>query len=170
MRPSRPHITAGHVRAVAALAMFSLAGCGPLYGADFDYPSDLPVPPQGTVELHGDAADNDDPMRSRYQLLDVGDAGPDALTEFYAHEFPAFAGWTEWETTSGQTLCLVRKEDRKYTELVEVFPYLGTAVESREGMYLVMTSRLQWFDDDVCGAATRWVPMDLLPPESADTL
>ena len=133
-----------------------------MYGAGFDYPSALPLPQSATTVLSDDGADDDDPMRSRQQVIDMPTDSAPALLAFYRQTFPATKGWTDQPVQGDHELCLVNRSNDKYTEVVEVFSYTGSRVPVQPGRHLVMISRLQASgDEDPCGMANAWVASDL---------
>lgn len=118
----------------------ALLACGPLYGADFGFPADVPVPDSAVVVLHDQGADDDDPLRSRQQVIDVATSSPTAAFDFYRTAYPASEGWrTRKDGTTGE-LCLVNRSRSHYTEVLDVSPYAGTRVATRPGRYLVATA------------------------------
>lgn len=131
------------------------------YGANFDFPRILPLPPAATEVLSDEGADDDDPMRSRQQIVDVPADSPLALPAFYRQMFPASEGWSDLPVKGDQQLCLANWSTDDYTEVVEVFNYTGSRVPTQPGRHLVMISRLQHADDDPCGMAAIWIPSDL---------
>jgi hypothetical protein len=145
-----------------------LAGCAPLYGANFDYPSDPPIPPKAVSVASDFGWDDDDPLRARVQVLDLKSGSLKDLLDFYVDAFPTSRGWTQVPTADDQVLCLANRSDERYTELVELFPYRGSRVDVGSDRYLAMISRFEQLqpdplpDDDPCGLATAWVSMDLL--------
>lgn len=132
------------------------------YGANFDFPAALPLPQAATAVVSADGADDDDPMRSRQQVVDVPADATVALPAFYRQMFPASQGWSDLPVTGDQELCLVNKTSDKYTEVVEVFNYTGSRVPTQPGRHLVMISRFESADADPCGMANAWVDSDLL--------
>jgi hypothetical protein len=148
--------------ALAPLLLVTLVGCAPLYGANFDFPDALPVQQSATVVLSDEGSDDDDPMRSRQQVIDVPADSAAALLTFYHQTFPATKGWTDEPVHGDQELCLVNRSNDQYTEVVEVFSYTGSRVPVQPGRHLVMISRLQdTGDEDPCGLANAWVASDL---------
>jgi hypothetical protein len=142
----------------------ALVACSPIYGANFGYPDEVPVAESAAVLATDTGQDDDDPVRSRQQVIDVQDGSLPAVLDFYRQAFATAEGWTSVKTGSEQELCLVNQSDDRYTELLEVFPYSGDRVEARQGRYLVMISRLEPdFGKEPCGEATSWVSTDLLP-------
>lgn len=156
------HLAAAARLALAPLMLGALFGCSPMYGADFEYPSEVPVPESATVLATDKGWDDDDPMRSRQRVIDIRDGSLPALLDFYRQTFTTSDGWTSVKVSSDQELCLVNRSDDRYTELLEVFPYSGARVEHRPGRYLVMTSRIEQVGRKPCGVATAWIPSDLL--------
>lgn len=142
-----------------------MLGCVPFYGADFSYPDDLPVATMATAVLSDEGWDDDDPIRTRLQVVDVGDANGAVLTDFYRQSFRPSEGWIEQEPGTGsganQSLCLVNNSSERYTEVVEVFAYTGGRVDVRKGRYLVMITRVQDDEGHPCGVAFPWIAMDL---------
>ena len=156
------HRSAAQRTVLIPLMLVTVAGCAPLYGANFDYPDPLPLPQSVTAVLSDEGSDDDDPMRSRQQVVDSPNGSATTLAEFYRRSYPASDGWTEVEPEGDQKLCLVNWSQDRYTELVEVFPYGGSRVEQRPGRYLAMISRFQDPGDAPCGLALRWVDLDLM--------
>ena len=132
------------------------------YGANFDFPEALPLPQAATQVLSDEGEDDDDPMRSRQQVVDVGDDSAAALLAFYRETYPASKGWTDLPVAGDQELCLVNRSNDKYTEVVEVYLYTGSRVPVQPDRHLVMISRLQdTGGEDPCGMANAWVASDL---------
>lgn len=152
----------------AVMIAGALAGAAVLYFAfvpQFGYPDEAPVPGGATVLVTDAGWDDDDPMRSRHQVIDINDGSPSSLLDFYREAYPASAGWAPVRAGREQELCLVDRGDHRYTEVLEVFPYRGTRVEQGRGRYLVMISRLEpGFGNAPCDEATSWVASDLLSP------
>ncbi len=157
---SRSAVTARLV--LAPLTWGALAGCSLSYGADFDYPSNVPVPESATVLATDKGWDDDDPIRSRQRIIDVQDGSLPALLDFYRQTFNTSDGWTSVEVVGDQKLCLVNRSDDHYTELLEVFTYSGIRVPDRPDRYLVMVSRLERVGDEPCGLAQAYIPSDLV--------
>lgn len=152
--------TAGAV--LAALAGASLAACQPLYGAGFDFPDAAPVPAGATVVATDTASDDDDPLRSRQQVLDLGTTTTqDELLAFYRDAYPVSEGWREVERSGPDQLCLVDDEDPDRTDVVEVVAWTGTRVPSAPTLRLVSVSRFERPDPDVCGLSLAWTSTDL---------
>lgn len=156
------------LRVAASLVVASsLGGCGLLYGADFGYPSAPAAPDGARVLVTARAADDDDPMRGRVLVLDLGGAEAAEVGSSYREAYPADDGWIDLRLTSGdQRLCLVRRTDEGWTDYVEVFRYRGSRVEAQPDRVLVMRSRIANVTPDTerrtCGLATGWVSPDLL--------
>jgi hypothetical protein len=152
---------------LAAVTLGALAGCAPIYGANFDYPDEPAAPKTSNVLVQDKGWDDDDPMRARIKVIDVGKSSAAALDAFYRATYGPADGWVQLAADqSYQDLCLVRHSNSRYTEFVEVFPYTGSRVPTEPSRYLVMTSRLQHIDPggdaNSCGLATAWIPVDLL--------
>lgn len=60
--------------AACAVGVTVLTGCDVGCGANFDYPSEPPLPPGATVTVQAKVWDDDDPMRGREVVIDVGSA------------------------------------------------------------------------------------------------
>lgn len=155
----------------AVVAGLTLAACGVGYGADFDYPEALPVPPGATAVAEATGWDDDDPMRGREVVIDLdGDPRADLLA-FYTERFPSAEGWLagapDADVGGDQLLCLVSHEDDRFDEYVEVHPYDGGSESAGPGRYLVSVSRLSVPPGqdrrtvDRCGLASIWFPPDL---------
>jgi hypothetical protein len=151
---------------LAAAAACALTGCSEtLYGADFDYPEVAPVPAGVEVLASDKGWDDDDPLRSRQQILELGDMTQAELIEFYQAAYPASEGWTEAKADDPEQLCLVNKENSGYTEVVEVYEYEGERVRPSPTRRLVTASRIERPDAEVCGSALAWINTDLFIPK-----
>jgi hypothetical protein len=154
---------------VGACAL-GLSACGFGYGASFDYPDEPPTPGGTTVVAKATGSDDDDPMRGREVVIDLGNTRPDDLVEFYREQFPSSDGWSEGQAQSqfggGHLLCLVRNSDDDFDEYVEIYPYDGRAKSEGRRRYRVSISRLSVGSDDErsvdrCGVADDWFPSNL---------
>ena len=145
--------------AVGCATVLTFAGCGFL-GFGPDYPTELPLPPSASEVVSDTGSDEDEPMRSRQQVLDVPNASAIELLSFYQGIFTEARGWSTEATNDGQLVCLSRKSDEGYFEFVEVFPYKGSRVDVRPGRFLATASRFQ--NESHCGSALAWVPLDLI--------
>ncbi|MEU6133405.1 hypothetical protein [Nocardioides sp. NPDC047086] len=157
------------------IGMTALTACAPIYGADFDYPDEPPVPPNATVIADAKGWDDDDPMRGLEVVIDIGSSEQAELVEFYRERFPSTEGWMEGtaapEDADWHVLCLVSHEDERFDEYVEVFPYDHDSYDrdlksAGPGRYLVSISRLHAIPEqgerttDQCGQASVWFPTD----------
>lgn len=157
------------VMAACIVVMTTLTACNPVYGAAFDYPNEPPVPPGATVIADAKGWDDDDPMRGREVVIDIGSTPQDDLVEFYRERFPAAEGWLEGtsarEDAGWHTLCLVSHANEDFDEYVEIVPHDGDAKSAGPGRYLVSISRLHAVPDqgertsDQCGQASAWFPL-----------
>lgn len=151
--------------------MTALAACDSLgYGADFDYPNEPPVPPGATVIAKEKGWDDDDPMRGREVMIDIGSSRPAELVAFYRDRFPSTEGWLQGtpdpDVGGGDLLCLVGHSDEGYDEYVEIYPYHRHFESAGPDRYIASISRLDAVDDgeravDQCGLAAIWFPTDL---------
>ena len=153
--------------------MLALTGCDPGsgYGASFDYPNDPPVPPGATVVATAKGWDDDDPMRGREVVIDLGSAGPADLVELYRERFAPKSGWRQGrpdaDTGGDDLLCLVSHAAAGFDEYVEIYPYDGSFASAGPHRYLARISRLYVMPepgkrtDDRCGVAGVWFPLDL---------
>jgi hypothetical protein len=152
---------------VGAFSLVVLVGCAPIYGANFDFPDQPAIPGTANVLSVDKGSDDDDPMRARVKVIDIGNSPTGALLNFYRATYGSADGWTQL-TVDGrhEELCLVRHASKHYSEFVEVFPFRGSRVTAKRGRHLVLSSRLQSLapgaDDNSCGLATAWIPSDLL--------
>ena len=149
---------------LAAFLLVALSGCAPIFGGNFDYPDEPAIPGTANVLSVDKGSDDDDPMRARIKVIDIGNSSAGALLNFYRATYGSADGWAQI-TVDGrhQELCLVRHSDNRFSEFVEVFPYSGSRVPVEHGRHLVMISRLEPGDEEnSCGFAKAWVPSDLL--------
>ncbi|MFE7227049.1 hypothetical protein ACFU7D_19800 [Nocardioides sp. NPDC057577] len=148
--------------AAAAAAACALTACNAIsYGAEFGYPEAAPVPDGVEVVATDKGWDDDDPLRSRQQVLELGDMAQADLIEFYQAAYPASEGWTEGEASDPEQLCLVNDADPGYTEVVETYQYEGDRVRVSPTRRLVTVSRIKDPDPEVCGVALAWINVDL---------
>lgn len=140
-------------------AAVSVSGCGFL-GPGLDYPAELPVPPLASEVVSDTGSDDDEPMRSRQQVLDIPKTSGSELLTFYQGTFSEAQGWSTETGLEGQLVCLSRQSEEGYFEFVEVFRYEGSRVDVRPDRYLAVASRFQ--DGTHCGGAMAWVPIDLI--------
>lgn len=149
------------------------------YGAGFDYPATPPQPAFATMVAKADGFDDDDPMRGREIVLDIGTHTESELVDFYREQFPASAGWMEGSPEVGgerddYIVCLVSNAASGYDEYVEVYRYDGRFTNGLEtgpsggpNRFVVSISRLsvaeEWGSRTVnrCGEAAGWFPSDL---------
>jgi len=151
---------------IYAFGTTALAACGLDYGANFDYPNEPPLPPGATVITDAKGWDDDDPMRGREVVIDIGSARPAELVAFYGERFPSAEGWLpgapDPDVGGGQLLCLVSHSDERFDEYVEVYPTHGRFKSTRRHRYVVSISRLyvmpEWGERTVnrCGQAASW--------------
>lgn len=146
----------------AAAIACSLAGCGSLAG--LAYPQEIPVPSGARVIATDEGSDNDEPMRSRLAVVDIGDEPVGALVGFYRDRFSAADGFTEQSVADDQVLCLLRQQENGALNLVEIVAYRGTRVPTNHGRYLVSKTTFAQSIDDPCGYTHMWTPPDLLDP------
>jgi hypothetical protein len=147
----------------------ALTGCSLSYGADFDYPGQPPLPAGATVIAGAQGWDNDDPLRGREVVVDIGSASQDELLAFYRTQFPSAAGWQQGDPDpqSGpdHLLCLVSHSDPRFDEYVEIYTYKRRFTSADPHRYLVSISRLTAGhgerDLSRCGVARAWFPGDL---------
>ena len=144
-----------------------------LDGADFDFPAAPPVPTFGTVVEQADGFDDDDPMRGRESLIDIGDHRQSDLLYYYRRQFTEADGWltgTAGPDDVGGGLCLVNHSDDRFDEYVEIYKYddVFAGRSGRPGHYLVSISRLDVALDrdnkrttDRCAEASTWYPTNL---------
>ncbi|MFZ2502097.1 MAG: hypothetical protein WAW88_05460 [Nocardioides sp.] len=152
-------------------AVVLVVGCGVPYGANFDYPEAPPTPGFGSVVAHADGIDDDDPMRGREILIDIGTAKPEELVAFYRARFPDDAGWKQGtddpDVGGGEILCLVNHSDSRYDEYLEIFKYVSGSRSGGPGRYIVSLSRLHADSESGkrtvsrCGLASIWFPSNL---------
>ncbi len=164
-----------HRRPLRALALTiyafgaaALAACGLGYGANFDYPNEPPLPPGATVITHAKGWDDDDPMRGREVVIDIGSARPAELVAFYDERFPSAEGWLpgapDPDVGGGHLVCLVSHSDERFDEYVEVYPTHGSRKSTRPPRYVVSISRLCAMPErdertvNRCGLAGNWYP------------
>ena len=108
------------------LTFATLAGCS-FYGASFDCPDKAPVPDWRPWSSRIRHRTDDDPMRSRQQVIDIRETAPSTFLDFYREAYPAEEGWEDAKR-DGSKLCLVNGSNEDYTEVLEVFPYEGSRV------------------------------------------
>ena len=144
---------------VAVVVM--LPACQSTYGATFDYPEAPPVPHGVTVLATDKGWDDDDPIRSRQQVVDLGAMAQADFLAFYRDAYPDSDGWTDGKSLGDQQLCLVNKGDSDFTEVVEVYAYGGTRVPMTPARRLVTVSRIEHPDTQVCDFSLGWVKTDL---------
>jgi hypothetical protein len=136
-------------------------------GGTFDYPKQPPVPPDAKVVASASGSDDDDPMRGRELVVDIGAADAQKLLQFYRERFPQSAGWADEtpDDTSDDSLCLVNRESSDYDEFMEFIPYRGTSRYAGPGRFLVWTSRLHTRSNpnqspkNRCGFSLIWFPI-----------
>jgi hypothetical protein len=144
------------------------------YGADFDYPAAPPLPPFGTVVEQANGFDDDDPMRGRESLIDIGGHTQSELVDYYRGQFTEADGWLDGTTHPDlgggrHVLCIVNHADDRYDEYVEIdkYDYQFAGPSGSPNHYLVSTSRLSVTLDvgrrtsDRCGEAGGWYPRNL---------
>jgi len=146
--------------AVGATLTATVAGCS-IYGANFDYPSAAPVPAGASVVLTDKGWDDDDPIRSRVQVIDAGGTTVDGLRDFYRDAYPRSDGWMTVDS-EGQELCLVNRTNDDYTQVLDVTRYEGSRVTVQPDRHLVVVSRIEHAPRRPCGVAAAWIPMNLL--------
>ena len=145
------HPISGEVLCVMTAALVAaahvLATFGTGYGANFDYPNKPPLPPGATVIAQSKGWDDDDPMRGREVVIELGTAPQAELMEVYRKRFPSTAGWRqgtpEPEIGGGHLLCLVRASERRFDEYLEIYPYGRRFKSDGAHRYLASIGRLQ---------------------------
>lgn len=147
--------------ALLSVTVLALGACKPIYGASFDFPEEAPVPPGVTVLATDTGSDQDDPLRSRQQVVDLGSTTQAELLASFRDAYPATEGWTDGKVGGDRQLCLVNREDPEYTEVVEVYAYGGTRVPATPTRRLVIVTRMEDPDPRVCGSALGWTNVDL---------
>lgn len=151
---------------LAAITCAALAGCAPLYGADFGYPAAPAVPHSASVVVTDKGSDDDNPMRARVKVVDIENSTLASFLDFYRTTYGSDQGWKQLKVDQqNEALCLVNHSNDRYTEFVEVFPYRGDRVDLRRGRYLVTISRFESIklgrDAKSCGLTLGWIPEDL---------
>ena len=154
-----------------AFGLTALAACDLRFGASFDYPNQPPLPSGSTVIAKAKGWDDDDPMRGREVVIDIGTARPAEVVEFYRERFPPTEGWLQGapdpDVGGGHLLCLVRHSDKEFDEYVEIYPYHRGFKSAGPHRYLTSISRLyvmpEWGKRTVnrCGQASIWFPTNL---------
>lgn len=154
-----------------AFGLTALTACSVGYGANFSYPKEPPAPPGASVIAHAKGWDDDDPMRGREVVIDIGSVRRVELVKFYRERFPSAAGWLQGapdpDAGGGHLLCLVSHSDKEFDEYVEIYPYDSSFTSAGQHRYLVSISRLNvmpdWGERTVnrCGLASTWFPADL---------
>lgn len=154
-----------------AVALTALTACDASYGTKFGYPRQLPPPAGATVIADAAGRDDDDPMRGREVVIDLGSGGPSKLLEFYTERFPSAEGWQEGtadpDAGGGHLLCLVNHADKRFDEYVEIYPYDRDFSSGGPHRYLASISRLYVPPEqdertaNRCGVARMWFPTDL---------
>lgn len=147
--------------AMPAALVIVLTGCQSTYGASFDYPEAAPVPHGVSVVATDTGWDDDDPIRSRQQIVDLGATTQPDFLAFYRDAYPGSEGWTDGKMRGDQQLCLVNKSDPDFTEVVEVYKYGGTRVPVTPARRLVTVSRIEHPDPHVCDFSLAWTSSDL---------
>jgi len=132
------------------------------YGADWDYPDEPSVPTGAVIVADGTAWDDDDPIRGREIVVDIGDATKTDLVRFYRDQFPAADDWVEGSPDAdlggGHLLCLVKQSPQTYDEYLEIYPHKSPDFEyGSHGRYLIAISRVSARHEvSRCGAAFAW--------------
>ena len=156
--------------AAAVLAAGILTACSTGYGADFGYPAAPPLPDSASVVVTDKGWDDDDPIRSKVQVVDTPGwptrtpAGPtsEQLLDFYRAQYPTSDGWRTEKVDRVQELCLVNRTNPGYTQVLDIAPYSGRRVAVRPHRHLVVMSRIEAQPRRPCGFAAIWLPSDLL--------
>src|SRR5689334_20512990 len=100
-------MTTGARLGATVLAAVALSACQPIYGAGFGYP-DAPPVPDGTLVVASDTgSDEDDPIRSRQQVVDLGTTSEADVLAFYRNAYPPAQGWKDQPPDAETKLCLV---------------------------------------------------------------
>ena len=154
-------VTCSNRLGATLLAAIALSACNPIYGAGFGYPDAVPVPRGAQILATDEGSDDDDPIRSRQQVVDLGTATEAEILAFYRDAYPSSAGWEDRAVDADTKLCLVNAGNADYTQVVEVYGYDGTRVPASPGRLLVSVSRIANPDPDVCGFTFAWISMDL---------
>jgi len=140
----------------------AVTACSPIHGSKSGYPDAAPVPSSSILLAQDKAADDDDYIRSRQQVIDINGSPVDTVFDFYRHAFPASDGWQPHRVRRAASLCLVNDSDRDRTMVLDVVPYEGDRVSSGPGRYLVLISRMGQAPRNPCGKAAAWIDIDLL--------
>lgn len=149
---------------VVLIATWWLAGCVGFdsYGASFDYPSAPAVPPRASLVASDTGADDDDPIRSRIQVIEGGNRQGDDLVDRYRRIYTPADGWKIGRHQGWQEFCLVNREEDGYTQVLDVSAYDGSRVPTGSDRHLVVFSRIEQPPARACGFADAWVSTDLL--------
>ncbi|MCW2846570.1 MAG: hypothetical protein JWR90_544 [Marmoricola sp.] len=141
------------------------------YGADFDYPSAPPTPAFAEMIAHAEASDDDDPMRGRERVIDIGERTEHSLVAYYRQHFPQSKGWSDGSSQPASpadfSLCLVNSSESGYDVYLEVYRYDHSFTSGGDGRFMVSISRLYVRSDwgprttDRCGVAGAWFPSDI---------
>jgi hypothetical protein len=158
-------MTLGKRLGAIVLSAVALSACSLIYGANFGYPDAAPVPDTAQVVASDTGSDDDDPLRSRQQVVDLGTGSEAELLAFYRNAYPPSEGWKDGAVEPGidadHKLCLVNTENSDYVEVVEVYEYHGTRVPASPSRRLVLVSRLAGQGEDSCGFVFGWVSTDM---------
>ncbi len=158
----------GLLGAALAALMFTVFSS---YGAHFGYPVAPPLPNFAKPVAQANGSDDDDPMRGRETVIDIGKHNQSELVDFYRQRFAAADGWVdgapEADVGGGHTMCLVNNASEGYDEYLEIYPYGSEFTSAGPDRFLVSMSRLyvskKWGarTADRCGLAGIWFPSDL---------
>jgi len=159
-------MTLGMRLGAIVLSAVALSACGLVYGANFGYPDAAPVPDSAQVVASDTSWDDDDePLRSRQQVVDLGSGSEAELLAFYRNAYPPSEGWKDGAVEQGvdadHKLCLVNMENSDYVEVVEVYEYGGTRVPASPSRRLVLVSRLAGWGEEACSFVFGWVSTDM---------
>jgi hypothetical protein len=157
---STARLVASSATAVVTVAV--LTGCFADHGADFGYPAAPSLPDNATLIVTDNGWDDDDPIRSNVQVIDFPGPAPEQLLDFYRAEHPPSDGWKTMRVGPVQELCLVRRTNNGYTQVLDVTPYAGARVAVQPDRHLVVMSRIEFPPRRPCRYAEAWIPSDLL--------
>lgn len=154
----------------AGLAVLMLTALSS-HGAHFSYPDAPPLPDFAKPVARAYGSDDDDPMRGRETVIDIGEHHQSELVDFYRQRFVAADGWldgaSEADVGGGHALCLVNNASEGYDEYLEIYPYGSEFTSAGPDRFLVSMSRLYVSENgggrtaDRCGLAGIWFPSDV---------
>lgn len=149
-------------RAAVAAGVVVASACSGQSG--LRYPTPAPLPPGASVVATSNASDDDDPLRGKIQVVDVGRASWRTVQEHYVAAYPQSSGWRVHKGDH-ERLCLLNTTNAHHDSVLDVAPYEGTRVASTPHRYLVMITHVERGQGN-CNAAWQWAPVDLLPGPS----